>query len=141
MDGEKPTATLVRTFEGKDCGVPLLTGHFWLQTVPTAHSVIALDITDPADPREISSLNLGEEEKPHWIAIDGTGRRVVVNSSGGGRGNRLYIANFDPATGGLSLDQGFRDAGASRAGVSLRQRTWPHGFTGTVYPHGTVFSR
>lgn len=141
VDGGQPTSTFVKAFEGRNCGVPVLTGNYWLQTVPEAHALVALDITDPEHPREVSSVKLGDDEQPHWIAIDGTGRRVVLNSAGSGRGNRLFVVDFDPASGALSLDERFRDAGATRAGVSFTQRTWPHGFTGTVVPHGTVFSR
>jgi hypothetical protein len=31
--GDQPTSTFVTAFEGKHCGVPVLTGHYWLQTV------------------------------------------------------------------------------------------------------------
>jgi hypothetical protein len=141
VNSAAPSATFVKAFEGKDCGVPILTGHYWLQPVPATHALVALDITDPEHPREVSSLKIGDDEKPHWIAIDRTGRRVVLNSAGAGTGNRLFVINFDPATGALALDERFRDAGAQRAGVSLTQKTWPHGFTGTAIPHGTVFSR
>jgi len=140
VDGSEPTSMLVKTFEGKNCGVPVLAGHFWLQTVPEAHALLSLDIADPEHPREVSSLKLGDDEQPHWIAIDGTGRRIVLNSAGS-VGNRLFVINFDPSSGALTLDERFRDAGATRAGVSFVQKTWPHGFTGTVIPHGTVFSR
>jgi hypothetical protein len=141
IDGDAPKATFVRSFQGKNCGVPVLTGHYWLQTVPEAHALVALDIADPEHPREVSSLTLGDDEQPHWIAIDSAGRRVVLNSAGGGKGNRLFVIDFDPANGALKLDERFRDAGAARAGVSFNQRSWPHGLTGTVVPHGTVFSR
>ncbi|MEP7000416.1 MAG: hypothetical protein ABI969_08040 [bacterium] len=141
VDGNQPTSTFVKAFEGKNCGVPVLTSHYWLQTVPDAHALVALDITDPEHPREVSSVTLGDDEQPHWIAIDRTGRRVVLNSAGGGPGNRLFVIDFDPATGVLALDERFRDAGATRAGVSFTGKTWPHGFTGSAVPHGTVFSR
>lgn len=141
VNGGQPTATFVKAFEGTNCGVPVLTGHYWLQTVPDAHALVALDITNPEHPREVASLKLGDDERPHWIAIDRTGRRVVLNSAGGGSGNRLFVVNFDPASGTLALDERFRDAGAARAGVSFSEKTWPHGFTGIVVPHGTVFSR
>ena len=55
--------------------MPILTGHYWLQTVPDTHSLVALDITDPEHPREVSSVAFGDDEPPHWIAIDRTGRR------------------------------------------------------------------
>lgn len=140
-DGPAPSATFVKGFPGKDCGVPLLTGHYWLQTVPDTHSLVALDITDPERPRDVSSVTFGDDERPHWIAIDRTGRRIVLNSGGYSKGNRLFVINFDPATGALAIDGKFRDPGSDRPGVNLSQRNWPHGFTGTAAPHGTVFSR
>lgn len=143
LDGDQPTSTFVTAFEGKNCGVPVLAagGRYWLQTVPEAHALVALDITDPEHPRQVSSLKLGDDEQPHWIAIDPTGRRIVLNSAGGGSGNRLFVVDFDPASGALALDERFRDAGAARPGVSFTQKTWTHGFSGTAVPHGTVFSR
>ena len=139
VDSSRPTATFVHGFAGKDCGVPILTGHYWLQTVPAAHGLIALDITDPEHPREISRVSVGADEQPHWIALDPTGRRIVMNS--GGHGNRLFIINFDPANGRLSLDQRFHDPGSTSAGILLTGANWPRGFIGNVMPHGAVFSR
>ncbi|MDQ3580417.1 MAG: hypothetical protein M3495_01765, partial [Pseudomonadota bacterium] len=136
-----PVVSFVWAFEGKNCGVPILTGHYWLQTVPEAHALIALDIANPEHPREVSKLIVGDDEQPHWISIDPTGRRVVLNSSGYGTGNRLFVINFDPGSGQLSFDERFRDAGSTRSGINLSGRTWPHGFTGAAVPHGTVFSR
>lgn len=141
IDKPQPSATFVKGFQGKNCGVPVLTGHYWLQPVPDAHALVALDISDAEHPREVSSLNLGNDEQPHWIAIDSAGRRIVLNSGGGTPGNRLFIINFDPSTGMLAMDDRFRDGGATRAGVSMSGKTWPHGFSGTAVPHGTVFSR
>jgi hypothetical protein len=141
IDSDQPRATFVKGFEGKNCGVPVLAGHYWLQTVPDAHALVSLDVADPEHPREVATLKLGDDEQPHWIAIDDTGRRVALNSAGAGTGNRLFIIDFDPASGALTLDERFRDAGATRPGVSFSQKTWPHGFTGKAIPHGTVFSR
>jgi hypothetical protein len=140
VDGA-PTTSLVHTFEGKNCGVPILTGRYWLQTVPDAHALVALDISDPARPREVSTVSFGNDERPHWIAIDGTGRRVVLNSAGDAKSNRLFVVDFNPANGALSIDTRFRDPGATHSGIDLTGKTWPHGFTGRVAPHGTVFSR
>jgi hypothetical protein len=95
----------------------------------------------PAGNQLLANLVLGEDEEPHWVAIDPTGRRIVLNSGGYAKGNRLFIINFDPATGKLSLDDTFRDAGSARAGIDLTGKIWPHGFTGRAQPHGTVFSR
>ena len=54
---------------------------------------------------------------------------------------RILIARIDPASGQLSLDEGFRDKGASAPGVSFDRPSWPHGATGKAIPHGAVFSR
>ncbi len=135
-----PTSTFVKAFEGDGCGVPILTGHWWLQPVPAQHAIVALDITDAEHPRQVASLTLGDET-PHWIAMDPTGKRIVLNSGGGKKSNRLYVINFDSATGALSLDEKFRDAGSASVGVNMSGKTWPHGFTGSAVPHGTVFSR
>jgi hypothetical protein len=141
LERPKPEARFVYAFEGKYCGVPVRTGHYWLQPVPDAHAVVVLDITDPELPREVSRVGVGDDEQPHWLAIDSTGRRVVLNSGGGSRSNRLFVLNFDPSDGRLTIDERFRDAGSSRAGVDLSGKTWPHGFSGKALPHGTVFSR
>jgi hypothetical protein len=135
---DRPKATFVTSFEGVNCGVPVLTGHYWLQTVPAAHALVALDISDAEHPKEVSRVTLPADESPHWIAIDATGRRVVLNS--GGKGSRLCVIDFDPANGRLALDQRFRDPGSTSAGISLSGANWA-GFTGVVSPHGAVFSR
>lgn len=141
LDGPKPGATFVKSFPGKDCGVPIRVGHYWLQTVPASHALVSLDISDPEHPRDVSSVTFGDDELPHWIAIDPSGRRVVLNSGGYARGDRLFVINFDPTSGALAIDGKFRDPGSDRPGINLSQKTWPHGFTGTAAPHGTVFSR
>jgi hypothetical protein len=140
-DGNAPQSQFVKSFPGSGCGVPILTGHYWLQPVPDTHSLVVLDITDPAHPREASSLSLGDDEFPHWIAIDKTGRRIVLNSGGEGASNRLFMIDFDPANGKVALDERFRDPGSARPGISMTGKTWPHGFSGKALPHGTVFSR
>ena len=142
LESASPTTTFVKGFQGKDCGVPILTGHWWLQPVPAAHALIALDVTDPEHPREVSSLFLGDEVRPHWIALDPSGRRVVLNGGWRSReGARLFVIAFDQATGKLAIDSLFKDPGSARPGIAMTGRTWPHGFTGTAMPHGTVFSR
>jgi hypothetical protein len=141
VDRAEPSATFVKGFPGKDCGVPVLTSHYWLQTVPQTHSLVALDIADPEHPREVSTVVFGDDEEPHWLAIDPSGRRLVLNSAGYTKSNRLFVINFDPASGALSIDDRFRDTGSTRPGIDLTGKTWPHGFSGKPVPHGTVFSR
>ncbi len=140
LDRPQPKSEFVMAFEGDNCGVPVLAGHYWLQPVPAANALVSMDVSDPRRPREVSRVKLAGEE-PHWIAIDHTGRRVVLNSGGYAKSNRLYIINFDPKNGRLSLDTKFRDKGGAEPGISMSGKTWPHGFTGNAAPHGTVFSR
>jgi hypothetical protein len=141
VETDAPTVRSVHDFEGEGCGVPVLTGRWWLQTVPAQHALVALDVSDPEHPREVSRVTLGDDEEPHWLAIDGAGRRLVLSSADAKTANRLYLVDLDPATGRLTLDDRFRDRDATRPGVSMAGRSWPHGFTGTAEPHGTVFSR
>jgi hypothetical protein len=141
VENAEPSATFVKGFEGKNCGVPILTSHYWLQPVPEAHALVSLDITDPEHPREVSSVKLGDDEWPHWIAIDATGKRVVLNSGGYSGSDRLFIIDFNPTTGALSLDERFRDPGSTQPGVRFADKTWPHGFIAHAAPHGSVFSR
>ena len=139
VSGAKPTASFVHAFDGVDCGVPVVTSHYWIQTVPAMHGLVVLDVSDPQHPREVSRLSVGADEAPHWIAIDPTGKRIVLNSAGAG--NRLFVINFDPHTGQLALDDHFRDPGSKKPGIALSGTNWPRGFTGNVVPHGAVFSR
>ena len=75
---------------------------------------------------------------PHWIAIDPGAPRIVVTSEDPAW---VLLINVDPATGALTLDDKFRDAGASRPGLSFDRQDWPHGATGKGAPHGAVFAR
>ncbi len=139
-DTDRPAAQLVASFNGMWCGVPVQTGRWWIQPVPADHALLTLDISDPEHPREVARLLLPGEE-PHWLAVDPSGTRLVVNSGGHGDVDRLYVVMLDPATGALTLDSRFRDSGSDLPGIAMKGRTWPHGFTGTAVPHGTVFSR
>lgn len=89
----------------------------------------------------MQTLPIGDDEDPHWLAIDLSGTRLVLNSSGAGTGNRLMVLDFDRDTGRLAFDERFRDPGSARPGIRLTGKPWPHGFAGTAVPHGAVFSR
>ncbi|MDX1623944.1 MAG: hypothetical protein R3199_08180 [Gemmatimonadota bacterium] len=140
LAGEEPTAEHVHSFDGGGCAVPVVHGRWWVQSVPTAHAIVALDVSDPADPREASRLTLGSRNFPHWLALDPGGNRIVIADRGDGE-RRLFIATIDPESGELGLDEGFRAPGSERAGVSFERGAWPHGSTGAAKPHGTVFGR
>ena len=131
------------SFPRKDktnCAIPVISGHYYLVTVPAWSAVVSLDISDPAAPREVSRITLGEGDVPHWIAISPDQRRVVVTGYEGMQ-HRVVIARFDPATGQLAIDERFRDEGAAEPGFRMDNKTWPHGGHARGIPHGAVFSR
>lgn len=143
LDGggtSQPVVKHVYTFEGKECGVPLRNGHYWIQTLTSAHALAAYDISDLAHIREVSRVTFDEKQTPHWISADSGGRRIVLNSGEYGE-HRIFLLNFDPQTGALALGEHFRDPGSSKPGVSMDGKSWPHGFYGDAYAHGVVFSR
>jgi hypothetical protein len=138
MDGPTPQAKLVHQYPGSWCGVPTIVGHYMVQSVPSIHGYIVLDIADGDRPVEVSRLVIDDKYEPHWTAWDPASRRLVVTS--GKAGNRMYLLKLDEATGKLSVDEAFRDSDG-KPGFSFAKRTWPHGWTGEGKPHGAVFSR
>jgi hypothetical protein len=133
IDANAPIVTPVWTFPGKNCAVPVTTGKYWIQTVPATHSVVVLDVSNPMTPREVSSLDLGEDARPHWLAMDRTGTGIVVNN-GSRSDSQLYLIRFDPRTGSLSRDPAI--ARLDMSNVSVPGLGVVRGI-----PHGSVFSR
>ena len=138
LDGESPGAEPVHRFEGGGCAVPLVLGPFWVQSVPSAHAIVAIDVSNPGEPVVVSRLELGSRSFPHWLALDEGSSRIVIADRGDGE-ERIFVARFDAGTGALSLDDRFRDPGSDRPGVSFERADWPHGDTGAARPHGSVF--
>ena len=135
-----PRVQHLHTFEGEICAVPLLIGHYWVQTLESNHAVAVYDISDPQHLKEVSRVPFDDKTLPHWLSSAPDGHRIVMNSGEYGE-HRIYMLTFDPDTGKLALDEHFRDQGSDRAGVSMEGKSWPHGFKGDAFPHGTVFSR
>lgn len=139
IDTSQPSVKHRKTFDGKTCAVPLRLGHYWVQTLFSEHALASYDISDLSNIREVSRLTFDDKQKPHWISPDADNRRIVLNSGEYGE-HRLLMINFDPQTGALTLDKSFHDPGSDRPGVSMDGKSWPHGFHGDAYAHGTVFS-
>lgn len=142
LDGPSPAGQLVSSFPRKKdtyCAIPVIVGHYYLVTVPAWHAVVSLDISNPAKPREVSRVELGEQDVPHWIALEPNHRRVVITGYGA-LTHRVMLANVDEVTGRLTIDEGFRDEGATEPGVRMDSKTWPHGGSSPSIPHGAVFS-
>ena len=133
---DAPKSKLVWTFPGSFCGVPTIVGHFLIQSVPAMHGVIALDISDGANPAEVSRLQLSDHYFSHWTGWDPKTHRLVVT----GDENRLFLLTMNEATGALAVDTAFHDA-SGKPGFDFANRDWPHGWKGSGRPHGVVFSR
>lgn len=143
LTGNTPSAEWVYSMPWQEppyCAVPVVAGHFWLQTSGPEHAVLSLDISDPSRPREFSRLTLRPDEIPHWIALEPKGDRLVIT---GYREleSRVLLAQLNRTTGALRLDTTFKTPGAERPGVDFGRERWPHGPTGRAIPHGAVFSR
>lgn len=141
LEGPAPKADVVYEFPGagskEECAVPVVVGKYWIQTDPSLPGLVALDISDPAKPVEVSRLVLGERfRKTHWVAADRNANRIVIT------GNNLswvLIANIDMATGKLTLDENFKMKGADHPGIDFDRPRWPHGETGKAFVHGALF--
>jgi hypothetical protein len=120
------------------CSVPLIEGRFWIMPIAYAHRYATIDISDPAHPKEVASFATDTTFFPHWIAADPGSDRVVVDDQGDGA-PIVMVAHFDRATGRLSWDEAFRDAGSATRGVSYHRESWPNGVKGMAMPHGALF--
>jgi hypothetical protein len=131
LETDAPSARLVASFPEKErtnCAIPVIAGDYYLVTVPAWSAVVSLDISDPAHPREVGRLTLGDGDVPHWVSLAPDRRRVVVTGYGAMQ-HRVVMARFDPATGALALDERF---GMDPAGPGIAM---------DGVPHGAVFSR
>ena len=128
-----PRVTFSLAFPGANCAVPVVVGKYWIQTVPAVHALVALDVSDPANPVETSRLIFAPEVKPHWLGVDATGHRLAV-SSASNDDPVIRLVSFDPQTGMLS-------SSANAPVLSLKNIAWPDGFRGDAIPHGIVFGR
>ncbi len=122
-----------------ECSLPVLYRDFWVQTSDPGHSVVVFDIRDPRAPVKISELTFEGETFPHWISLERATNRIVLTGSGDRLAGRVVLLEIDPATGELSVVEGF--GGEDGLGVSMQRESWPHGDTGPAIPHGAVFSR
>lgn len=143
LESASPSARFVSSFPQKSdtyCAIPVIAGHYYLVTVPALSAVVSLDISDPTAPREVSRVTLGPDDVPHWISISPDLRRVVITGYANLQ-HRVVIARFDSTTGRLTIDDRFREEGATEPGFRMDNKTWPHGGNAKGRPHGAVFSR
>ena len=119
------------------CGIPVVAGHFWIMAVGTLNALVALDVRDPASPREVARLQADSTFRPHWLARDPLSNRIVVGAENGGE-SRMLMARLDERTGRLAWDSTFRSS-PGVLGVTFVREEWPHGKTGEAFGHAALF--
>lgn len=132
LEGDAPSGRLVASFPRKEdtyCAIPVVNGDHYLVTVPSIPAVVNLDVSNPAEPREVGRVTLREGEVPHWISLEPNTKRVVLTGYGTLRG-RVLLLTYDATTGALALDERFREEGATEPGLRVNG-----------IPHGAVFGR
>lgn len=137
---DSPSVALAYDFGGENCAVPVVAEDLWIQTVPGVHGLVALDVSNPEQLREVSRLVLGDEEWPHWISLEPGGRRIVVTGYAGTR-HRILMIDLDGVTKQISVDSAFTSPGARAPRVLFDRADWPHGVTGPADRHEVVFLR
>jgi hypothetical protein len=119
------------------CGIPVVFGDYWINPVGQLHTVVVLNLTNPAAPREVFRLQTPETFNPHWLARDPQSNRLVLGAELGGE-EGFYILRFDEQTGRLSFDPALQAEGQTGY-VSLRNQAWPHGSSGPAWGHAALF--
>jgi hypothetical protein len=141
-----PVAKLVRSFpwspvagEDTDCNVPVRSGRFWVQPVGTTGSLVVLDLSRPEEPVIVDELAFGVDARPHWLALEPGGKRIVM-TGGGTLAGGVYLIDMDPETGKLRLAGDLPATGSGFPGIRFDRDEWRHGRTGPAFAHGAVFS-
>ena len=142
-----PVAKLARSFpwspvagEDTDCNVPVRFGRFWVQPVGTTGSLVVLDVSRPEKPVIVDELAFGVDARPHWLALEPGGKRIVM-TGGGTLAGGVYLIDMDPGTGKLRLAGDLQATGSGIPGIRFDRDEWPHGKTGPAFAHGAVFGR
>jgi len=145
LDGN-PVAELARSFpwspvtgEDTDCNVPVQFGRFWAQPVGTTGSIVVMDVSRPYDPVIVDELSFGIDARPHWLALEPGGKRMVM-TGGGTLAGGVFLIDVDPDTGNLRIANDLPATGSRIPGLRFDRDKWPHGKTGAAYAHGAVFS-
>jgi hypothetical protein len=141
LDRPEPRIELVHSMRDParyGCSVPIIQGKYWLMPIAYAHTIVTLDLSDPAKPVEVAAFPFDSTFYPHWIAADPGSDRLVVTEQGDGP-PRVMMLRLDRATGKLSWDAGFQEADSTARGVSFSRARWPNGVTGHAMPHGALF--
>jgi hypothetical protein len=120
------------------CAIPTVVGKHWIMPVGRANSIVVLDVSDPASPKEVSRLGMPADFHPHWSAKDPLSDRVVIGAELGGE-QGMFILLFDKQTGRLRLDPSIVSASGKAGYVDLEDQQWQHGPSGPAWAHAGLF--
>lgn len=120
------------------CSIPTVVGKYWIMPVGRAHTVVVLDVSDPAAPREVSRLDTEADFNPHWSAKDPLSDRIVLGAELGGE-QGMYMLLFDERSGKLSFDSSFRSPAGKVGYIDLEAQQWQHGPSGPAWAHAALF--
>jgi hypothetical protein len=121
------------------CSIPTVVGKHWIMPVGRAHSVVVLDVSDPAAPREVSRLDTPADFNPHWSAKDPKSDRIIVGAELGGE-QGMFMLRFDERTGRLSFDRSLDSYKGKVGYVDLEAQQWQHGPSGAAWAHAALFA-
>ena len=65
-----PKVEFVYSFPGLWCAVPVVVGNYWVWTIPEAHAVVSLDVSNSAKPTRSVAAGAGRQRV---AALDGEG--------------------------------------------------------------------
>ena len=120
------------------CSIPTIVDKYWVMPVGRAHTVVVLDISNPAAPREVSRLDTAADFNPHWSAKDPRSDRIIVGAELGGE-QGMYMLLFDKRSGKLSFDPSFGKATGKIGYVDFEGQQWQHGPSGAAWAHAALF--
>ena len=120
------------------CSIPSVVGKYWVMPVGRAHTVVVLDVSDPAAPREVSRLDTAADFNPHWSAKDPLSDRIIVGAELGGE-QGMYMLLIDERSGQLRFDPSVRSAGSRVGYIDLEGQQWQHGASGPAWAHAALF--
>lgn len=129
LAGDDPTLQHVYDLGYRTCEVPVVVGNYLVEAAQSGHSIVSLDMRDPAHPQEVSRILLEPDYYPHWLAIEPGGDRLVITGYGA-LDTHVLFARIDRQSGKLTLLPQSIDF----------TRNWPDGWKGSAIPHGAVFS-
>jgi len=158
LASDKPNLKMVHTIETKPadnpkairgaCGIPYRVGQYWMQPVGLENMVVTLDISNPDQPKEVHRISTPDDFKPHWLAKDPLGSRMVLGAEMGFE-EGFYVFRLNEKTGQLAFDTSFngkRGSGwrswfspTSPGYISFDLEDWPHGKTGKAWGHAALF--